>query len=77
MFFKDNSLRLEIEPEERDDADWEVGRHGLKQSSVKASYFVDFSKFDVDNAQAEFEDGVLVVTIPPNENYPPKKVSIK
>lgn len=75
--FHDNQLFLEVEPAKRDEPEWEVGVNGLKKSSVHSRYFVDFSKYDVGNAEAEFKDGILTVVIPAFEDQKPKKLAIK
>jgi HSP20 family molecular chaperone IbpA len=50
---------------------------GIKSAKIESKYYVPSEKYDAENTEAVWKDGLLVVTIPSREKKETKKVSIK
>jgi HSP20 family molecular chaperone IbpA len=74
--FSDDKLILTIKPNEDPDPKEKFIRRGIKSSASTASYEIPFSKYDVDSAVADLNDGILQVKIPCKKEALPKKVLI-
>jgi HSP20 family molecular chaperone IbpA len=78
LSYKDGNLVLKIaKDEETKTQEWKLVRTGIKQStSGKYKYVVDGDKYDIDKASTKWNEGVLIVEIPVNENRKPKAIAI-
>jgi len=76
--FEDDYLYLEVMPEKKEEEDnREALQHGISRRQSKSKYYIPFSKYDVEKASANFEDGILKVKIPAKEERKPKKLRIQ
>lgn len=78
LTFVDDYLFLSLNPEKSKEEDKKSSFlvNGIKKSSSRSKYFIPFSKYDVDSAKAEFNEGILRVHIPAKEERKPRKLLI-
>lgn len=74
--FTNDQMVLTFQKVEKTEDDWKIIRSSIKQPSGYVKYPISFEKFDIDNAKAVWDDGVLAITIPLRENQKPKKLLI-
>ena len=55
----------------------ETLRKGIRSGSFKASYLLPEGKFKPQEAKASFKNGLLVLVIPPVQDWTPKKLVIE
>lgn len=55
----------------------ETLRKGIRSGSFKASYLLPEGKFRTQEAKASFKNGLLVLVIPPVQDWTPKKLVIE
>lgn len=55
----------------------EVLRKGIRSGSFKASYLIPEGKFNTQDAKASYKNGLLVLVIPPLQDWTPKKLVIE
>jgi HSP20 family molecular chaperone IbpA len=75
--FKDESLVLELKPEEKkQDDNVRYIQRGIKSGKTCLSALVPATKYDVSKSTASLEDGILTVDIPLREDSKPMSVPI-
>lgn len=83
LSFEDDYLILSLgfqgskEETSKEEPKKEALMRGIKRSRYKAKYFVPFAKYNVEEAKAEYKDGILRVNIPAKEESKPKKLLIE
>jgi len=80
ILFEDNSLIVrtikEYEVPQRDEGKICISSK-IKRSKFSERYTIPFDKYDVDNAKARFDNGILSVGIPAKEAAKPKRLEIQ
>lgn len=76
--FEENYLVLssEIISKEKDE-NKAFYKKGIKKTSFSVKYAVPVTKYDTDNTEASFSDGLLKIKVPAREEIKPKQVEIK
>ncbi len=75
--FRDNELLLEAQKEEQNESsDSEIILREYSIESLKRRITLP-EKVDVENAEAELNDGIMTITVPKMPEILPKKISIK
>jgi len=75
--FDGDYMILEVKPEEKEEkSDFKFIQRGIKGGKGKLKIAVPESKFNRDEAKADFKDGILVVDIPRKEEKKPKLLDI-
>lgn len=76
--FEENYLVLssEIISKEKDE-NKSFYKKGIKKTSFSVKYTVPVTKYDTDNTEASFSDGLLKIKIPAREEIKPKQIEIK
>lgn len=69
-------LSSEIITKEKED-DKVFYKKGIKKTSFSVKYAVPVTKYDTDNTEASFADGLLKIKIPAREEIKPKQIEIK
>lgn len=59
------------------DKEKETLRKGIRSGSFKASYLLPEGKFRTQEAKASFKNGLLVLVIPPVQDWTPKRLVIE
>lgn len=72
---EDNSIILEGKAQKKDDK-YSVVYQDIKQSSFKQRIPIS-SKFDLNQIEPHFENGILSIKVPVSEERKPKKIEIK
>lgn len=75
--FEDDKLILTLENKFEIGTSIQSVYQGIKHSNYKGSYPVPMSKYDVEKATADFNNGILEVYIPMKEESKPRKLEIK
>ena len=77
--FEENYLVLssEIISKEKSNNDKTFYKKGIKKTSFSVKYAVPVTKYDTDNTEASFSDGLLKIKIPAREEIKPKQIEIK
>jgi HSP20 family protein len=82
LSFEDDAMLLSLgfqgskEKSSEEEPKKEALMRGIKRSQYRAKYFVPFAKYNVEEAKAEYKDGILTVHIPAKEESKPKKLQI-
>lgn len=72
--FENNHLVLSSSKDtEEEDKGKKFIKRSIKKAKFEYRYFVPFEKFKTDEAKAKFENGLLEISIPPNEKVSEKK----
>lgn len=76
--FEENYLVLssEIISKEKDE-NKAFYKKGIKKTSFSVKYAVPVTKYDTDNTEASFSDGLLKIKVPAREEIKPKQIEIK
>lgn len=79
--FEDDAMILSLgftgEKNEEPSEKKEALMRGIKRSRAKVKYFVPFAKYNVEEAKAEYKEGILTVKVPAKEESKPKKLLIE
>lgn len=74
--FESDKMIVEVTPEGRDLKNKIYAKRGISYKKAKQVFAVPFSRYDVENAKASFENGMLEVYIPIRESAKPRKLTI-
>lgn len=76
--FNDHKIWLVIQEQPETEDDWSVVKQKIR-SSVEGKYYyqMDLEKFDYQNAEASWNNGILEVVIPVNEDRKPFRLPIR
>ena len=74
--FDGDYLKLESEIIRKEKDKRYILKNGIKKTSFAYNYMVPMSKYQTDDTEASFEDGLLKVHIPAREEMKPKQVKI-
>jgi len=75
--FEDSSLILNLDKIETSQDGKSIIQKSIKSSSSRTKYPIPYSKYDIDNSEAKYENGILEVFIPAKAEMRPRTLQIK